>query len=44
LLSRKAILHKDVEEQDVFECLKTLGYTIEHSTDATQAAVASNTK
>jgi len=44
LLSRKAILHKDVEQQDVFECLKTLGYTIEHSTDATQAAVASNTK
>ncbi len=44
LLSRKAILHKDVEQQDVVECLKTLGYTIEHSTDATQAAVASNTK
>ena len=44
LLSRKAILHKDVEQQDVFECLKTLGYTIEHSADATQAAVQSNTK
>ncbi len=44
LLSRKAILHKDIDEKDVFECLKTLGYTIEHSTDATQAAVQSNTK
>ena len=44
LLSRKAILHKDIEEVDVYECLKTLGYKIEHSADATQAAVESNTK
>ncbi|MFA7298023.1 MAG: chromosomal replication initiator protein DnaA [Candidatus Absconditabacterales bacterium] len=44
ILSRKAILHKDVEEQDVFECLKTLGYKVEQSADATQAAVESNTK
>lgn len=44
LLSRKAILHKDIEQQDVFECIKTLGYAIEHTTDATQAAVALNTK
>jgi len=44
LLSRKAILHKDVEQQDVFECLKTLWYTIEHSTEATQTAVQSNSK
>jgi len=44
LLSRKAILHKEIDEKDVYECLKTLGYTVEHSTDATQAAVQSNTK
>lgn len=44
LLSRKAILHKDVEQQDVFECLKTLWYTIEHTTEATQTAVQSNSK
>lgn len=44
ILSRKAILHKDVEEQDVFECLKTLWYKVEQSADATQAAVESNTK
>ena len=44
LLSRKAILHKDVEENDVYECLKTLWYKIEHTADATQAAVQSNTK
>lgn len=44
LLSRKAVLHKDVDEADVYECLKTLGYAVEHSADATQAAVDSNTK
>ncbi len=44
LLSRKAILHKELGQEDVYECLKTLGYTVEHSADATQAAVASNTK
>lgn len=44
LLSRKAILHKDVEQQDVFECLKTLWYAVEHTTDATEIAVQSNTK
>jgi len=44
LLSRKAILHKELDQTDVYECLKTLGYTVEHSTDATQAAVQSNTK
>lgn len=44
LLSRKAILHKDVEQQDVFECLKTLWYAIEHTTESTQSAVQSNTK
>ncbi len=44
LLSRKAILHKELGPEDVYECLKTLGYTIEHSTDATQAVVQSNTK
>ncbi|MEI6672869.1 MAG: hypothetical protein WCL02_06135 [bacterium] len=43
-MSRKAILHKDVEQQDVFECLKTLGYTIEHSVDEIQIPVQSNTK
>jgi len=44
LLSRKAILHKEVGEEDVYECLKTLWYQVEHSADATKAAVASNTK
>ena len=44
LLSRKAILHKEIEESDVYECLKTLGYKIEHSADETQAVVESNSK
>lgn len=44
LLSRKAILHKDVEDTDVFECLKTLGYKVEHTEDETQAVVESNSK
>ncbi|EKD25533.1 MAG: hypothetical protein ACD_80C00027G0002 [uncultured bacterium (gcode 4)] len=44
LLSRKAILHKDVEQQDVFECLKTLWYKVEHTVEATEVAVQSNTK
>lgn len=44
LLSRKAVLHKEVDEQDVYECLKTLWYKVEHTADATQTAVASNTK
>jgi len=44
ILSRKAILHKEVEEQDVFECLKTLWYKVEHTAEATETAVASNTK
>jgi len=44
LLSRKAVLHKDVDEVDVYECLKTLGYQVEHSADATQSVIDSNTK
>lgn len=44
ILSRKAILHTDVSEEDIYECLKTLGYKVEHTADATQAAVESNTK
>ncbi len=44
LLSRKAILHKEVDEKDVYECLKTLGYKVEHTAEATETAVASNTK
>ncbi|MCX6825222.1 MAG: chromosomal replication initiator protein DnaA [candidate division SR1 bacterium] len=44
LLSRKAISHKDVEEKDVYECLKTLGYKVEHTAEATEIAVQSNTK
>lgn len=44
LLSRKAILHKDIEEKDVYECLKTLGYKVEHTEETTQTAVQSNTK
>jgi len=44
LLSRKAVLHKDVDEVDVYECLKTLGYQVEHSADATQAVIESNSK
>jgi len=44
LLSRKAVLHKEIDETDVYECLKTLGYTVEHTTDATQKAVESNSK
>jgi len=44
LLSRKAILHKDIEEADVYECLKTLGYQIEHTADETQAVIESNSK
>lgn len=44
LLSRKAVLHKDIEETDVYECLKTLGYKVEHTADETQAVVESNSK
>jgi len=44
LLSRKAVLHKEVDEQDVYECLKTLWYKLEHTADVTEAVVASNTK
>lgn len=44
LLSRKAVLHKEVDETDVYECLKTLWYKVEHTADATQVAVESNTK
>lgn len=44
LLSRKAVLHKDIEDTDVYECLKTLGYKIEHTADETQAVVESNSK
>ena len=44
LLSRKAVLHKEIDEADVYECLKTLGYTLEHSADSTQIAVDSNSK
>ncbi|HMS91468.1 MAG TPA: chromosomal replication initiator protein DnaA [Candidatus Absconditabacterales bacterium] len=44
LLSRKAILSKEVDQKDVYECLKTLGYKIEQTNDATQTAVQSNTK
>ncbi len=44
LLSRKAVLHKDVDEADVYACLKTLGYVLEQSANATETAVAANTK
>lgn len=44
LLSRKAILSKEVDQKDVYECLKTLWYKVEQTADATQAAVQSNTK
>lgn len=34
LLTRKKIFHTDISEQDVLECLKTLGYTLESDTSS----------
>lgn len=44
LLTRKAVLHKEVDQNDVYECLKTLGYSLEHTQDTTQTAIQSNAK
>ncbi|MEI7919982.1 MAG: hypothetical protein WCH65_07695 [bacterium] len=44
MLSRKALFHKELGQEDVYECLKTLGYSVEYTAEATQAAVQSNTK
>ncbi len=44
LLSRKAIMHKEIEQKDVYECLRTLGYVVEQSSDATETAIQSNSK
>lgn len=42
LLTRKKIFHTDIAEQDVKECLKTLGYSLE--SDTTSYVAVQNTK
>lgn len=44
LLTRKAVLHDDLTMDDVYACLKTLGYAVQDDMQNKEAAVKSNTK
>ena len=37
-------MHKEIDQKDVYECLRTLGYVVEQSSDATETAIQSNSK
>ncbi|MFA5747874.1 MAG: chromosomal replication initiator protein DnaA [Candidatus Absconditabacterales bacterium] len=44
LITRKKVLNKEISKEDVFACLKTLGYCTENKSEITETAIQSNTK